>query len=106
LEKTPITAPEPVNAPIVTCILANREPDDTAWKIAEQLYLNVSDTRPYFGDALPDTRARYTIHGKGSVVASPPLQINTRTLAATQIAYQYGTRFGRSNSAIDFTQED
>jgi hypothetical protein len=51
-------------------------------------------------------RARYTIHGKGSVVASPPLQINTRTLAATQIAYQYGTRFGRSNSAIDFTQED
>ena len=54
LEKTPITAPEPVNAPIVTCILANREPDDTAWKIAEQLYLNLSDTRPYFGDALPD----------------------------------------------------
>ena len=53
-EKTPITAPEPVNAPIVTCILASREPDDTAWKIAEQLYLNLSDTRPYFGDALPD----------------------------------------------------
>jgi hypothetical protein len=32
----------------------NREPDDTAWKIAEQLYLSLSDTRPYFGDALPD----------------------------------------------------
>src|SRR5258708_3000110 len=33
---------------------------------------------------------------KGSLLASPLLQINTRTLAATQIAYQYGTRFGRS----------
>ena len=57
---------------------------------------------------------RYILHAastlyhtwKGSVVASPPLQINTRTLAATQIAYQYGTRFGRSNSAIDFTEKD
>jgi hypothetical protein len=54
LEKTPITAPEPVDAPIVTCILANREPDDTAWRITEQLYLNLSDTQPYFGDVLPD----------------------------------------------------
>jgi len=31
-QKTPITAPEPVNGPIVTCILASREPDDALGK--------------------------------------------------------------------------
>jgi hypothetical protein len=43
---------------------------------------------------------------RGALSIKHDLQTRPRTLAATQIVYQYSTRFGRSNSAIDFTEEE